>query len=65
MAGPLHEDLCIYVTYREIILVMNNVSDKGCRRKQNTFFFAYNNFFPENRSVHEIMWKNIVMSSTA
>jgi hypothetical protein len=34
---------------------MRNVSDK-CRENQNTNFM-FNNFFPENRAVYEIMWK--------
>ena len=37
-----------------------NVSDKSCRRNQNTHF-TFNTFFPpEYRAVYEIMWKNIV-----
>jgi hypothetical protein len=38
---------------------MRNVSDKGCTENQNTHC-VLNNFFPENRAVYEIMWKNIV-----
>ena len=37
---------------------MRNASDKVCRENQNTFYVQY--FFFENRSVCEIMWKNIV-----
>jgi hypothetical protein len=37
---------------------MKNVSDKPCRENQNTqFIFDY---FFENRTVYEIMWKNVV-----
>jgi len=38
---------------------MKNISDKICRRKQHTYYM-FNNFYPENRAVYEIMWKNIV-----
>jgi hypothetical protein len=38
---------------------MRNISDKCCRENQNTHF-VLNNFFPENRAVHEIMRKSIV-----
>jgi len=35
---------------------MRNVSDEKYRHNQNTHFI-FNNFFPENRAVYEIMWK--------
>jgi len=38
---------------------MRNVSDKSCKESQNTHF-VFSNFFPENRAVCEIMWKNMV-----
>jgi hypothetical protein len=38
---------------------MRNVSGKRCRQNKNTHF-TFNNFFPENRAVYEIMWKNMV-----
>jgi hypothetical protein len=38
---------------------MRNVSDKRFRENQNTVF-VFNNFFPENPTVTEIMWKNMV-----
>jgi hypothetical protein len=37
---------------------MRNASDKHCRENQNTRFML-NNFFSENRNVHEIMWKKL------
>ena len=38
---------------------MTNVSDKSCRKNENTFVLK--NFFPpENRTVYEIMSKNVV-----
>ena len=38
---------------------MRNVLDKGCTEDQNTHFM-FNNFFPENRAVCEILSKNMV-----
>jgi len=38
---------------------MRNVSEESCRENQNTHF-VFNNFFFENPTVYEIMWKNIV-----
>jgi hypothetical protein len=35
---------------------MRNVSDRSCRGNQNTRF-VFNNFFPENLAVYEVMWK--------
>jgi len=38
---------------------MRNIPDKLLERNQNTHFL-FNKLFPENRTVYEIMWKNIV-----
>ena len=38
---------------------MRNVLEKRCRGNQNTRFL-FNNFFPENRTVYEIMSNNVV-----
>jgi hypothetical protein len=38
---------------------MRNVSEKSCRKNQNTFFVEYN-FFSENPAVCEIVLKNMV-----
>jgi hypothetical protein len=39
---------------------MRNVSDRSCRENQN-IQFMFNDFFSlENRSVYEMMWKNMV-----
>jgi hypothetical protein len=38
---------------------MKNVLDKSCRENENTHFM-FNNLFPENRTVYEIMSKNVV-----
>jgi hypothetical protein len=60
LTGTLHEDLCTFMLIsRLIILGMKNVSDKSCTENQNTHFM-FNSFFPENRAVCEIMWKNMI-----
>jgi hypothetical protein len=51
--------LYIFITSRSVLLRMRNVSDKNCRENQNTHF-VFNTFFSENRTVYEIMWKNVV-----
>jgi len=38
---------------------MRNISDKSCRENHKTHF-VFSNFFSENRTVYEKMWKNIV-----
>jgi len=38
---------------------MRNISNKIYRDSQNTHF-VFSSFFPENRTVYEIMWKNMV-----
>jgi hypothetical protein len=38
---------------------MRSVLDISCRETQNTHFM-FNNFFCENYTIYEIMWKNIV-----
>jgi hypothetical protein len=47
------------VVYRSVLLRLRNVSDTFFREIQNTRFM-FNNFFYENRAVHEIMWKNMI-----
>ena len=39
---------------------MRNVSDKSFRENQNTHFVFSDFFLLENRSLYEIMWKNLV-----
>jgi hypothetical protein len=41
---------------------MRNVSYKSRRQTQNTHFIVNNIFYPENRAVCDIMWKNIAES---
>jgi hypothetical protein len=47
------------VITHSILLRMRNVSDKICTEYQNTHFVS-SKFSPQNRTVYEIMWKNIV-----
>jgi len=42
-----------------VFLIMRNVVDKSSRESQNTHFM-FSNFFPENRSIYVIMYKNTV-----
>ena len=56
VTGTLHEDRCTFmIISRCILLRMRNVSDQSCRENQNKYFM-FNNFFPQNRAVYEIMW---------
>jgi hypothetical protein len=58
--GTLHEDSCTFmIISRSVLLKMRNVSDKICR-KGNSTHFTFSNFLNKNRTVCEIMWKNIV-----
>ena len=55
-----NEGLWIFmIISRSVLLRMWNVSDKSCRKDQNTHF-TFNNFFSENSAIYEIMWKNMV-----
>jgi len=57
---PLHEDRYTFLIIpRSVLLRMRNVSDKSCTENQITHF-VFSNFSPENRTVYEIMWKNVV-----
>ena len=59
IAGTLREDKCTcMIISRTVLLRMRDASDETCRENQNTHFM-FNIFFPENRPVHEIMWKNL------
>jgi hypothetical protein len=60
MTGALHEDLCTFIIiHRSFLLRMRNVLGKSCRELQKNTFLCSITFFPENRAVYEIMWKNI------
>jgi hypothetical protein len=49
----------IYDNILPILLRMRNVSDKFAE-KIKTHILRSNTFFPENRAVYEVMWKNMV-----
>ena len=51
---PIH-----LLSYVSQLFLNENVSYKRRRENQNTYF-KFNNFFFENRTVYEIMWKNFV-----
>ena len=58
--GTLHEDVFTFMTISRLIpITVRNVSNKSCRKNQNTRFM-FSNFFSENRVVCEIMSKNMV-----
>ena len=48
------------VTSRTIVPATKNVSYRFCGENQNPHFMFDNFFFPQNRAVYEIMWKNSV-----
>jgi hypothetical protein len=50
---------CFFIVSRSVLLIMRYVSEKCYRENRNTHFM-FNKFFYENRTVCEIMWKNIV-----
>jgi hypothetical protein len=59
--GTLHEDLRTFMVVSRLILAgMRNVSNKRSSGNQNAHFMFNNFFLFENRSVYEIMWKNMV-----
>jgi hypothetical protein len=52
-------NIIFFIISRSIHLRIRNVSDKSCRKTQNTQF-KFSNFFFENHAVGELMWKNVV-----
>ena len=57
----LYEDRRTFmIIFRSVPFRVRNVSDKICRKNQNTHFLFKNFFISENRAVCEITWKNIV-----
>ena len=61
MEGTLHEAdrYTFLIISRSAILRTKHVSDRSCTKNQNTHTMFDNVFF-ENRTVYEIMWKNVV-----
>jgi len=55
------EDLCTYLISCLVLLRMRNISGKSCRENQNAHFMFSNPFFPENRDIYEIMYKNMAV----
>jgi hypothetical protein len=39
---------------------MRNVLGKSCRKNQTARNMVNNFFFPENRAVYDMLWKNMV-----
>ena len=59
--GTLHENKYTFsIISRSLLLRMKNISDKVVEKLETHISFSVNYFFFENRSVFEIMWKNIV-----
>jgi hypothetical protein len=58
----LHEGVCAFVIIsRWTLLAMKNVTDKRCRENQTTCSVFSDSFFSsQNRSVYEVMWRNVV-----
>ena len=57
--GYLHEDQYTFLIIScSFLLRMRNVSDKSCRGNQK-IHFVFSNFF-KNRTIFEIMWKNML-----
>jgi len=60
MKGTLHGDQYTFlIISHSFLLRMRNVLDESCRENQNTYF-VFSNFFFENHTVCEIIWKSIV-----
>ena len=49
----------IFNITHSVLLRKRSVSDQPCTETQNTHFM-FNIFFPGNRVIYEIMWKNMV-----
>jgi hypothetical protein len=61
VTGTLYESLCTFmIKYRWILLRMRTVSDKNWTENQNTHFIFNTLFSPENYTVYETMWRNVV-----
>jgi len=58
--GTSLEDLYTYmIISRRILLKMRNISDRSCRKNQN-MRIMFDNFFPQNCAVYEIVGENMV-----
>ena len=55
MMAKFREDQYTFlIISRSFLLKMGNFSDKSCGENRNTQF-VFNNFFPENRDVYEVI----------
>ena len=43
---------------------MTKFADKYCKENEINTHFMFNNIFPKNRAICEIMWKNVVARLT-
>jgi hypothetical protein len=60
--GTLHWDqYTFFIIFCSFLPRMRNVSDRSCSENQNTRFM-FNNFFFENCSFYEMMWKIVVQT---
>ena len=58
MTCTFHEYPCTFMKItRSFLRRMRNILDKNCRENQNTCLW-FNEHFPENRTIYEIMCKN-------
>jgi hypothetical protein len=60
ITSTLHVGLSSFVIIsRSVVLRMRNVSDEVCGENRNTHFM-FSNFFPQNRTFYETMWKSML-----
>jgi len=48
---------------RQLEIKVLNIIDARCNHEVQNTHFIINNFFPENRAIYEIMWKNVLQSN--
>jgi len=61
IAGTLLEDVCIFITSRQILLRRNNFQTKVVEKIKTNFTF--NNFFLEHHAINVIVWKNVMQQA--
>ena len=54
----------VYDNISRILLRMTKFADKYCKENEINTHFMFNNIFPKNRAICEIMWKNVVARLT-
>jgi hypothetical protein len=60
ITGILREDRCVHLESISLSFSSNEKCFKKHFRENQSTHFVFNNFFPKNSTVYEIMWKNIV-----